>query len=822
MTKRLFLFVLVSIPLFVVTSFAQDTGRIAGRVAREDGTGVGGVTVVINEISMADITDQGSSFVFDNVPVGTYSITFILGESSDSESGIEVTAGMSATIEKAVDWEIGFVETMTVTSASLQRERIVEAPAAISVVTEAQIASRAAFGQVPKLVEFTPGANVTQSGLYDFNVNTRGFNSSLNRRVATLIDGRNPAVPFLGAQEWAAISFPVDDLASVELLRGPSAALYGANASSGVLNLTSKAPRQSQGGQVRFTVGEIDTVNLDFRWAGGLGNDWYMKAVAGMRRTGDFTVSRTFNPADPLGSVEYAVPCLAPGQIDCLPLERAPLNPLDDDEIYFGGIRFDKYLRSGSFFTLEGGMASVKGPVFQTGLGRVQLGGSVDGDASSVKRPWARFNFTAPRWNFLFYYTGRDAPNQLNLRPGNNFALDTFNLQFEGQYNWSFAQDKVRVVLGGAYGHEDINSADPDSGRQTLMFEPVTADRGAVFGQADWNITDRVKVIFAGRFDDSTLYDAQFSPKAAVVYNFDPNHTIRFTYNRAFQVANYSEFYLQGDVAAPADLSGLEAFCTPFGVNCGFTNPTRVLALGNESLAVEEIQTFEVGYAGIIQQKAFFTIDYYNSQANDFITDLLPQLGSFPGQRTNPNFGPWEPPGALPPPVVTAIRGLAPPILSNNLDGSNILAAVSYTNFGEVDTQGIEIGLNYYFVDPWRFTFAYSWFDFDSKENPAFDRLLAPNSPEHTVRTGLGYVTDRWDADFGVRWVDDFLWAVGVFQGPVESYTTVDVSANFRIVEHWKVGTNISNLFDSVHYEAFGGDLLGRRALVYVAVDWKN
>ena len=122
MTKRLFLSVLVSIPLFVVTSFAQDTGRIAGRVAREDGTGVGGVTVVINEISMADITDQGGSFVFDNVPVGTYSITFILGESSDSESGIEVTAGMSATIEKAVDWEIGFVETMTVTSASLQRE----------------------------------------------------------------------------------------------------------------------------------------------------------------------------------------------------------------------------------------------------------------------------------------------------------------------------------------------------------------------------------------------------------------------------------------------------------------------------------------------------------------------------------------------------------------------------------------------------------------------------------------------------------------------------------------------------------------------------
>ena len=125
-------------------------------------------------------------------------------------------------------------------------------------------------------------------------------------------------------------------------------------------------------------------------------------------------------------------------------------------------------------------------------------------------------------------------------------------------------------------------------------------------------------------------------------------------------------------------------------------------------------------------------------------------------------------------------------------------------------------------MDPWRFAFSYSWFDFESKENPQFDPLLAPNSPEHTFRTGLEYIAERWDADFSVRWVDDFLWSVGVFNGPVESYTTVDLNVNFRVVDHWKVGTNISNLFDSVHYESFGGDLLRRRALVYVAFDWQN
>jgi iron complex outermembrane receptor protein len=813
MSKRVLLIALCFAFLSADVATAQETGRITGRIVREDGTGLGGVTVVVNEISAADITDSDGTFVFDRVPAGTYSITFILGENADTESGVTVASGVTATVEKQVDWEIGFVETLTVTSASLQRERIVEAPAAISVVQEEEIVRKAAFGQVPKLLEFTPSAQVTQSGIYDYNLNTRGFNSSLNRRVATLIDGRNPAVPFLGAQEWAGISFPLDDIASVELLRGPSAALYGANASSGVLNMTTKAPRQSEGGLVRFTFGEIDTLNLDFRWAGAVGDEWYVKAVGGVRRSGDYAVSRTLDRTNPLGSVEYSVPCLTAGQTDCLPLEGVPLDPEDDDRIYFGGLRADKYVSNGNFLTMEGGIADITGPVFQTGLGRVQV--------QDAQRPWLRFNYTAPRWNFLAYYTGRDAPKQLNLRPGSNIALDTYNLSFEGQTNWTFAEDKVRVVLGAAYGHEDIDSADPDTGRQTAIFEPVSSDRGAIFAQADWAITDRFKAIVAGRFDDSSLYEAQFSPKAALVYSVDSNNTLRFTFNRAFQVPNYSEFFLQADVAAPRDLSQLQGLCAPFGVDCGFTQPTRVLALGNESLDVEEITTWEIGYSGILRRKAFLTIDYYNSAANDFITDLLPQLGT-PLGRTNPNFGPWEPPEPLPQPVVAGIRA-AVPLLSNNLDGSNILAALSYSNFGEVDTQGIDIGLNYYFLDPWKLAFSYSWFDFEPQEDvpPGFDPLLAPNSPEHSFLVGLAYLDQRWGVDVAVRWVDDFRWSVGIFQGDVISYTTVDLNANYSIVENWTVGANISNLFDDEHYESFGGDIISRRALGYVTYDWE-
>ena len=60
------------------------------------------------------------------------------------------------------------------------------------------------------------------------------------------IDGRDPAAGFLGSQDWATSSSVMDDAANIELLRGPSAALYGANAFNGVLNVLTKPPRGSE------------------------------------------------------------------------------------------------------------------------------------------------------------------------------------------------------------------------------------------------------------------------------------------------------------------------------------------------------------------------------------------------------------------------------------------------------------------------------------------------------------------------------------------------------------------------------------------------
>jgi outer membrane receptor protein involved in Fe transport len=142
---------------------------------------------------------------------------------------------------------------------------------------------------------------------------------------------------------------------------------------------------------------------------------------------------------------------------------------------------------------------------------------------------------------------------------------------------------------------------------------------------------------------------------------------------------------------------------------------------------------------------------------------------------------------------------------------------VSYTNFGTVDTRGVEVGLTHVLTSKWRLDGALNWFDFDIKEQaPGFPDLLLPNAPPWQLALGVRYSDARWLAAFRGRWVDRFRWSTGIFIGDVESYSTVELDAQYRVAPDWTVGVSATNLLNDVHYEFFGAPLLRRWTRVYV------
>ena len=237
---------------------------------------------------------------------------------------------------------------------------------------------------------------------------------------------------------------------------------------------------------------------------------------------------------------------------------------------------------------------------------------------------------------------------------------------------------------------------------------------------------------------------------------------------------------------------------------------------------MEEITSIEVGYTGILNNKAFLTIDYYSNELDNFITDLTANVFG----AVNPNFGPYTPPAEHPLPgvlVATLAGALGPAFafLSNNVDGTPIFALASYANAGTVDTQGVDLGLSYYASHAWQFDFSYSWFDFSIKDTGGFATSnLLPNAPEGKGSIGLTHTGERSGWSIKGRWVDGYEWAAGSFAGPVPSFQTFSGAFHYDVGDAVTVGANISNLFDDKHYQSFGGDILSRRALGFVTVNW--
>ena len=387
------------------SAFAQ--GRINGLVKQQDGTPVGGAVVVLNERGSAEITTDAGKYTFENVAAGKYTLTITLGNHTSAEN-VTVAAG-AADLITTVDWRLAFADTVTVKGVSKHLERIVESPAAVTRIDGADLAREAVDPQLPRRLARVPGVELAQSSVYTFSLNTRGFNTANGRHFPVFIDGRDASTPVvLGNQEWGALPLPIDALSSIEVVRGPAAALYGSGAFSGVVNVISKSPAESKGGQVRLTFGELSTAGWDARFAAAPKQGWSYRVAGAMQRSRDFTVGR-------VTSVEY----------DGLAKEAVAL-PDEAVRTMSGSARVD-YAATGRLVTLELGTARAENVLAVTSLGRSL--------SSDVQRPWVRANFSMAGWNAMAFYTGRDANNLIGLNGGSPTYLLESNIGGEVQHH---------------------------------------------------------------------------------------------------------------------------------------------------------------------------------------------------------------------------------------------------------------------------------------------------------------------------------------------------------------------------------------------------
>src|ERR1044071_4289076 len=118
-----------------------------------------------------ELTDTTGKYAFGRLPPATYTVLSTLGPQSLRQSGVVINAGAPTALRAVVDWPLRVFESVVVNGTTRLPARLVDAPAAVTVVGSDELETHALHGQLPRLLASTPGVEFVQSGLYDFNLN---------------------------------------------------------------------------------------------------------------------------------------------------------------------------------------------------------------------------------------------------------------------------------------------------------------------------------------------------------------------------------------------------------------------------------------------------------------------------------------------------------------------------------------------------------------------------------------------------------------------------------------------------------------------------
>lgn len=177
---------------------------------------------------------------------------------------------------------------ITVVSASKKNEKVVDAPAAIYVITREDII-RSGATTVPDALRMAPGVDVARADANSWAISIRGFNSVLANKLLVLVDGRTLYNPVFGGALWEAHDLMLENIERIEVVRGPGGSLWGANAVNGVINITTRRARDTQGTLASVLAGNEELGSVSLRRGASFGDQGFYRVYGkGFKRDASY------------------------------------------------------------------------------------------------------------------------------------------------------------------------------------------------------------------------------------------------------------------------------------------------------------------------------------------------------------------------------------------------------------------------------------------------------------------------------------------------------------------------------------------------------
>lgn len=178
----------------------------------------------------------------------------------------------------------------TVTSVSKREQLLFDTASAVSLFSNDDI-RRSGATSIADALRLVPGVNVASVTSGEWAISVRGFNNVFANKLLVLVDGRASYSPLFAGVHWDTIQPILEDVDRVEVIRGPGATVWGANAVNGVINIVTRSAKDTQGGLLFGSAGDLYQTNSGMRYGGRLGPRTYYRVDAGVFSKDDFLLA---------------------------------------------------------------------------------------------------------------------------------------------------------------------------------------------------------------------------------------------------------------------------------------------------------------------------------------------------------------------------------------------------------------------------------------------------------------------------------------------------------------------------------------------------
>ncbi|MDE0636639.1 MAG: TonB-dependent receptor [Candidatus Poribacteria bacterium] len=442
-----------------------------------------------------------------NLAAGIYTITASsTGYTEKVIADITLAADETKSIKIVLSSESIQLEKVSVT-ASRRQEKVLEAPASVTLVGALQIKDRVA-PSVTEHLKSVRAVDVVTAGLGASYVVVRGFNNVFSGSLLSLVDNRIASVPSLRVNSYSLIPTISEDIEQIEVISGPGAALYGPNSANGVMHIITRSPFTSQGTTISIGGGERRILMGSLRHAG------VVNETIGYKLSGNYFQGNDWEEGRSKEDVEGARELI-----------------------------FDAYKVSGEFrvdYSPNADTTAIIASGFTQATG-IELTGIGAGQAQDWTYGYLQGRFIHKDFFAQAFWNRSGAGDSYGVRSGDP-TIDNSDLYVgQIQHGYSFG-NRQRLTYG-----LDVLLTRPDTEGTIngMNEEDDNINEIGAYLQSETRIFSQLKFIAAGRIDDHNhLEEMVLSPRVALAFQPNDDHNLRVTYNRAFNTPGTSNLFL--------------------------------------------------------------------------------------------------------------------------------------------------------------------------------------------------------------------------------------------------------------------------------------